>query len=113
MKHIVEGPQSSKGKTVELRRQDLEQLEELFQELATLCHKINNPLTSLLGRSQLLQQYVDMDPRVKKAGAVIEDSAKRVSAYLRELALAIKEGREGVVERALESGADDVDGDQA
>ncbi len=69
-------------------------LERLFQALGVLAHKINNPLTALMGRAQILQLKKGVDPHVSKAGEVIEDSAKRVASYVRELVQVVREGRE-------------------
>jgi signal transduction histidine kinase len=75
---------------------------ELMKTLAVLSHKINNPLTSLLGRAQILQSKKSDDPHVCKAAEVIEESARRIAEYIRELAMVVREGREGALERVLE-----------
>lgn len=71
-----------------------EKLEKLFQALGVLGHKINNPLTALMGRAQILQFKKGADPHAAKAGEVIEDSAKRIASYVRELVQVVREGRE-------------------
>jgi signal transduction histidine kinase len=83
-------------------RHRLEKMAELMKTLAVLSHKINNPLTSLLGRAQILQSKKSDDPHLCKAAEVIEESARRIAEYIRELAMVVREGREGALERALE-----------
>jgi signal transduction histidine kinase len=96
----------------ELRRR-AEQLERLNEQLnqrlalvtktlSVLSHKINNPLTVLLGRAQMLKQRVE-DLDVAKAAEVIEQSSKRIADYIRELAEVVKEGREESLERLLDT----------
>jgi signal transduction histidine kinase len=72
----------------------LERLEELFGRLAGLSHKINNPLTSLLGRAQMLQMNRNLDPPAHKAVEVVSESARRVAEHMRELTDVVREGRE-------------------
>jgi signal transduction histidine kinase len=84
--------------TAELRQ--IEEMQKMLQELGVLSHKINNPLTSLMGRAQLLRVSKDTDPKTRKAAEVIEESAKRIADYIRELANLVREGRE-VAERRL------------
>ena len=44
---------------------------ELCSDVARLCHKINNPLTSLMGRAQMLQMQPDPTPeKIAKASEV-------------------------------------------
>ena len=65
-----------------------ERLEGLFDELLTLCHKINNPLTSILGRAQIMQFKLtgDTESPFTKPVQVVEESARRVAALVQELA---------------------------
>jgi signal transduction histidine kinase len=65
---------------------------EVMQAVAVLAHKINNPLTALLGRSQLLSHRAGDDPKIAKATKVIEESAIRISELIRELAKVAKYG---------------------
>jgi len=67
--------------------------DELFDTLSDLAHRINNPLTSLLGRAQILGLKKGIDPQVDKAAHVIEESARRIAAYVRELADIVRDGR--------------------
>jgi len=87
------------------QQREIEKLDEAIQEtlaeqerswakLAKLSHKINNPLTSLIGRAQLLRQRDDTDPYVRRAAEVIEESSKRIANYVRELTAVVKERRE-------------------
>jgi signal transduction histidine kinase len=67
-----------------------------------LSHKINNPLTALLGRAQTLQAHKTSDPGVVKAAAVIEDASLRIADLIRELAQVVKDGRQGAVDALLD-----------
>jgi signal transduction histidine kinase len=66
---------------------------EVLRVLGALSHQINNPLTALLGRAQILQSRPGTDPAVVKAAHVIEQSAQRVADLIRELAQVVKNGR--------------------
>ena len=83
-------------------RHQIEIMQELMETLGMLSHKINNPLTSLLGRAQLLRVGRQTDSKVAKAAEVIEESAKRVADCIRELANVVSEGREQVACRLRE-----------
>jgi signal transduction histidine kinase len=86
-------------------RHQIEIMQDMMQKLGMLSHKINNPLTSLLGRVQLLRASREADPKTRKAAEVIEESARRIADYIRELANVVSEGREQVTRRlrAMES----------
>jgi two-component system sensor histidine kinase PilS (NtrC family) len=83
-------------------RHRLERFADLLRTLGVLSHKINNPLTSLLGRAQILRSRSETDPSVVKAAQVIEESAIRIADLIRELARVVKEGRQEAVDRVLE-----------
>ena len=70
------------------------EMNEILEAQRKLCHNINNPLTAIMGRSQILQLKQDKDPQVIKVVQVIEESAKRVAGYVRELSELIHRGRE-------------------
>jgi signal transduction histidine kinase len=78
-----------------------ERLALVMKTLSVLSHKINNPLTTLLGRAQMLK-VPGTDPKITKAADAIEQSSKRIAAYVAELALAVKEGREESLDRLLD-----------
>lgn len=80
----------------------LEKLAEVLKTLAVLSHKINNPLTALLGRAQILQVRSSNDPGVAKAAAVIEESSLRIAELIRELAQVVKEGRQEALDDLLD-----------
>lgn len=84
----------------------LERSAERMRTLAVLSHKINNPLTALLGRAQILRLKKGTDPAVCKAAEVIEDSARRIADYVRELAHVVKEGRGDTLDRLLNEEAE-------
>ncbi|MDX1389150.1 MAG: histidine kinase dimerization/phospho-acceptor domain-containing protein [Acidobacteriota bacterium] len=81
-------------------RAAIEKLGEVMRTLSVLTHKINNPLTALMGRAQLLRMG-EGDPKVAKAAAVIEESAGRIAELIRELSGVVKEGREEGIEKLL------------
>jgi signal transduction histidine kinase len=83
-------------------RHRLEKLGEVLRTLGVLSHKINNPLTALLGRAQLLKANKNADAGVVKAAAVIEESSQRIAELIRELARVVKEGRQEAVEKILD-----------
>ena len=80
---------------------DAELLAEVFAALSRLCHKINNPLTSIMGRAQILQIQVPAagDEKLRKSVQVIEESARRVAALVQELASLLCQGRKEFIER--------------
>ncbi|HXV77499.1 MAG TPA: histidine kinase dimerization/phospho-acceptor domain-containing protein [Candidatus Polarisedimenticolaceae bacterium] len=112
---------SSSGPTDGLakRRAELERLDaaiervlqdqrETWERMAALSHKINNPLTSLIGRAQLLRHRHGNDEYVRHAAEVIEESSRRVADYLRELTGLVKERQQEIVRLSRESsGAND------
>jgi len=75
-----------------------------WEALAALSHKINNPLTSLIGRVQLLRQRAGGDPYVTHAAEVIEESSMRVAEYLREMVAVVKQRRTELHELAATAG---------
>jgi signal transduction histidine kinase len=90
-------------------RHQIEIMQEMMQTLGMLSHKINNPLTSLLGRAQLLRVSTETDPKTRKAAEVIEESARRIADYVRELANVVSESRNKINRRLreMESGTRD------
>ncbi len=80
-----------------------EKLGGLFDELLVLCHKINNPLTSVLGRAQIMQLKLagDTESPWTKPIRVVEESAKRVAALVQELANLLCVGRKVFVDRTV------------
>lgn len=76
---------------------------EVFRALGKICHEINNPLTALMGRTQLLRMKAGTDPGALKASEVIEASAQRVADEIRELALLVRRSRDQAESR-LEMG---------
>jgi len=75
----------------------LRQLEEIFRSLSEISHKINNPLTAVMGRAQLLRGYPDTTPKVLKTAEIIEESAARIAELVREVARLVKAGQEDVL----------------
>ncbi len=83
----------------------LEKLAEVLKTLSVLSHKINNPLTALLGRAQILQAQKSGDPGVAKAAAVIEEASLRIADLIRELAQVVRDGRQDAVDELLDMGS--------
>jgi nitrogen-specific signal transduction histidine kinase len=82
-------------------RNRIEKLAAVMHTLRVLNHEINNPLTALLGRTQLLRMN-QTDPKVVKAAAVIEESADRIADLMKKLARVVQEGREEAIDDFLE-----------
>ena len=82
-------------------RHRVQRLAEVLRTLSVLSHKINNPLTALMGRAQILQSRQGTDPQVVKAATVIQESAQRIAELIRELAQVVKSGRQEAVDRVL------------
>ena len=68
----------------------LAELAEIVDRIAEVSHRINNPLTSLVGRSQLLRRQESDPQKVSHAAAEIETAAGRVADYMRELRQVIR-----------------------
>jgi len=80
-------------RTDETRQDIATEHDPVWDQLADLSHKINNPLTSLLGRAQLLRQRGNTDPYVVHAAEVIEECSRRIADHLREISSLVKEHR--------------------
>jgi signal transduction histidine kinase len=76
----------------------VDRLSELFATLGMLGHKINNPLTALMGRAQILRMNQELDPQMDKMLSVIEDSTKRIAEYTRELSVVVERARGEILE---------------
>jgi signal transduction histidine kinase len=83
----------------------LEKLAGVLKTLSVLSHKINNPLTALLGRAQMLHAHPSSEPSVAKAAAVIEDASLRIAELIRELAQVVKDGHQDAVDELLDMNA--------
>lgn len=78
-----------------------ERTAELLAEIGGLCHQINNPLTSLMGRVQILRMKPGSDAAaVERALTVIEESARRVALHVQELGHLVGRERERVLVRS-------------
>jgi len=77
-----------------------EELGELFDSLSRLCHQINNPLTAIMGRAQMLQMKCQRggDEQLARSANVIEESGKRVARLVQELATLVCQSRKQMVE---------------
>lgn len=87
-----------------------DKMDELFRAVRVLAHKINNPLTALVGRSQLLRMARPDDPDVRKAADTIEEASNRIAGLIRTLAAVAKSGSgEGLEEILRMDEASDAD----
>jgi len=77
---------------VEPRPRDRE-TEDVLRAITMLAHKINNPLTALLGRAQLLRLSAGKPEDVSKGLAVIEEASQRIAALVQDLASLAKTRR--------------------
>ncbi|NIM00845.1 MAG: hypothetical protein GTN89_07940 [Acidobacteria bacterium] len=89
-------------------RRRVERLALVMRTLSVLSHKINNPLTTLIGRSQMLRSSAG-DPAVVKASEAIEESSKRIASYIKELSAVVREGREESLDRLLDTERPEVE----
>jgi len=71
----------------------IQELEETIRLLSVISHEINNPLTALLGRAQILRSKVHGDPRAEKAAQVVEESASRLVDLAKEMSRILKDAR--------------------
>lgn len=78
---------------------------EVLRAVGVLTHGINNPLTALIGRVQLLRLQGDLPPRAMKSLDVLEESSMRIAELARELGAVVKEGRRAI-ERVPGSGTE-------
>lgn len=91
-----------------LRR--LRSLEDSLRELSVISHNINNPLTALLGRAQILKATAKGDPHVEKAAHVIEESAARIAELARELSRTLRDCRREAVDSIVAAEGNEVVG---
>jgi signal transduction histidine kinase len=81
----------------------LAKLNEGLRALSVISHKINNPLTALLGRTQILRAKSQGNPTVEKAAQVVEESASRIADLARELSRTLRDCRQESVDAILAS----------
>jgi PAS domain-containing protein len=92
---------TERDRAIEQRHQ-LERLDAMFHTLGALGHKINNTLTALLGRAQILEMQKRDDPAVAKPAHVIVESATRIADLVREMTKVLKEGRQEALDALLD-----------
>ncbi|MDH3626529.1 MAG: hypothetical protein OES25_02580 [Acidobacteriota bacterium] len=78
-----------------------------LDELGMICHRINNPLTPLLGRAQILAVRKDLPEPAVKGVRIVEESARRIADDIRELAFRVRVLREQTRQRTADTGATD------
>ena len=71
-------------------------LRRALDEIAAVGHRINNPLTAVVGRSQLLRMQEDADPRVVRSALLIAESAERIADNVRDLSRMVQTAREAL-----------------
>ena len=85
-----------------------EKMHGLMQTIGMLTHQINNPLTSLLGRAQILKMKSQGNEDVLKAAEVIEESARRIAGLIQDLSELSRAGDreelEEMIDRGLKAG---------
>ena len=85
-----------------------EKMHGLMQTIGMLTHQINNPLTSLLGRAQILRMKSEGNEDILKAASVIEESARRIAGLIQDLSELARAGDreelEDMIDRGLEPG---------
>lgn len=69
-----------------------EQLGEMIVALRKLAHDINNPLTALLGRAQLLRALAGDDPKLLKQAETIEESGMRIAQLVQQVSRELRQG---------------------
>jgi PAS domain-containing protein len=73
-----------------------------LSELSTLGHRINNPLTVLIGRMQILRMRADStDPALRKIADSVEEASRRIADDIRALSNVIKQIRRGTIDRIV------------
>jgi len=89
------------GTRVEAALARVARLEDALRELSVASHKINNPITALLGRAQMLRGKSHADPLVEKSLHVIDESATRVAELAKEISKLLKDARREPVETPI------------
>ena len=69
-----------------------ERLGDMIESLRKLAHDINNPLTALLGRAQLLRGLAGDDPKLIKQAETIEESGLRIAELVQEVSRELRAG---------------------
>jgi PAS domain-containing protein len=86
----------------------LEKMDALLETVGMLTHQINNPLTSILGRAQILRLKGKDNPDVLKAATIVENSARRISDLISNLAGLAKGGDhkelENLIDKSMKAG---------
>ena len=80
-----------------------ERLERALQAVRVMTHRINNPLTTILGRAQMLGVKLERGNEAARAVTAIEESARRIAVLVRGLAEAARSGEEQSILDFLEA----------
>jgi len=82
----------------------IEKTDALLETIGMLTHQINNPLTSILGRAQILRLKGKDNPDVLKAATIVENSARRISDLISHLTGLAKGGDHKELEYLIDKG---------
>lgn len=66
------------------------QMETVKTLVKTLQHEINNPLGAVLGAAYLVKSAPEVDPKIREAGRLVEESGLRISQVLKQLGEAVE-----------------------
>ena len=78
-------------KELEQKLVESERLKAILEVVGTLNHEINNPLTVILGRTQLLWRREDIsDTKIKSGLKEIHNEADRIREVVKKLSMIIK-----------------------
>ncbi|MCP3980473.1 MAG: hypothetical protein GY716_14320 [bacterium] len=69
----------------------IDEVRDLCAEVGQLCHKINNPLTSVMGRIQMMRLTEDPDEKTGRALDKMEESSQQIASLVRKLGRRVAE----------------------
>jgi signal transduction histidine kinase len=81
-----------------------DKMDAMLETVGMLTHQINNPLTSILGRAQILRLKGKDNPDVMKAARIVEDSARRISDMISHLSKLAEGGDREELECLIDKG---------
>jgi PAS domain S-box-containing protein len=92
------------------RQRSIGQISELFDHLSQLCHNINNPLTALMGQTQLMGLKQELDPKTAQSVETITEAATKIAGLVNNLGMAVQDGRDNLLAPLREGeGLDDIE----
>ncbi len=78
-------------------------MEQALKAVRVMTHRINNPLTTILGRAQMLRNQLPPESEAIRGVSVIEESASRIADLVKGLAEAARSGEEQSILDFLEA----------